>query len=165
MPIHFLRMRPGNFPTVRLAQLAMLIHGSAHLFSRIKDTDSGKLIKKWFDITANDYWHYHYRFEETSVFKKKRLGESMIDNIMINTVVPLLFSYGNYHSEQIYKDRALHWLEELAGEINSITRGFQTIGIENCSAYDSQALIELKNEYCDQRRCLACAIGNAILKG
>jgi len=165
MPIHFLRMRPGNFPTVRLAQLAMLIHGSAHLFSRIKDADSGKLIKKWFDITANDYWHYHYRFEETSVFKKKRLGESMIDNIMINTVVPVLFCYGNYHSEQVYKDRSFEWLAEIAPEINSITKGFQRIGIENRTAYDSQALIELKSEYCDNKRCLACPIGNAILKG
>ena len=162
--VHFLRMRPGNFPTIRLAQLAMLVHGSAHLFSRIRDAASVKDIKTWFDVTANDYWHYHYQFEEISSFKKKKLGASMADNIIINTVVPVLFAYGNYHSEQKYKDKALRWLEEIAAENNSITNGFNQIGIENKTAYDSQALIELKNEYCDKRRCLDCSVGNYLLK-
>ena len=157
-------MRPGNFPTIRLAQLAILIRDSAHLFSKIKDADSLKEVKKWFDVTANDYWHYHYMFDEISLFKKKRLGESMIDNIIINTVVPVLFAYGIYHSEQKYKDRALKWLEEVSEETNSITGGFHRCGIENQNAFDSQALIELKNEYCDRRRCLECGVGNAILK-
>lgn len=165
LPLHFLRMRPGNFPTIRLAQLAMLVHGSAHLFSKIKEADSLKEIKDWFDVTANDYWHYHYHFDETSVFKKKKLGTSMIDNIIINTGVPVLFAYGNYHSEQKYKDKALRWLEETATENNAITKGFQQIGIENKNAYDSQGLIELKNEYCGKKRCLDCGVGNALLKG
>ena len=162
--MHFLRMRPGNFPTIRLAQLAMLVHGSAHLFSRIKDAGTIKELRTWFDVTANDYWHYHYQFEEISSFKQKRLGASMVDNIIINTVVPVLFAYGNYHSEQKYKDKALRWLEEIDGENNSITKGFLHIGIENKSAYDTQALIELKNEYCDKRRCLDCGVGNYLLK-
>jgi len=89
----------------------------------------------------------------------------MADNIIINTVIPVLFAYGNYHSEQKYKDKTLRWLEEITAENNSITNGFQQIGIENKNAYDSQALIELKNEYCNKRRCLDCAVGNAILKG
>jgi Protein of unknown function (DUF2851) len=164
VPVHFLRMRPGNFPTIRLAQLAMLIHGSAHLFSKIKEADSVKDIKKWFDVAANDYWHYHYRFEETSAFKKKNIGAPMIDNIIINTVCPVLFAYGNYHGEQKYKDKALKWLEETSAEANSITKGFQKLAIENKNAFDSQALIELKNEYCIKKRCLDCSVGNAILK-
>ncbi|MFI5130242.1 MAG: DUF2851 family protein [Chitinophagales bacterium] len=163
-PVHFLRMRPGNFPTVRLAQLAMLVHQTAHLFSKIKDATSVNEVKKWFDVTANDYWHYHYVFDEISAFKEKRVGESMIDNIMINTVVPVLFAYGNYHGDQKCKDRALKWLEEILAESNSITNGFHHIGTEIKNAYDSQALIELKNEYCDRRRCLECGVGNAILK-
>ena len=162
--VHFLRMRPGNFPTIRLAQLAMLVHGSAHLFSRIKDAGTIKELRTWFDVTANDYWHYHYQFEEISSFKHKRLGVSMADNIIINTVVPVLFAYGNYHSEQKYKDKALRWLEEIDEENNSITKGFLNIGIENKNAYDTQALIELKNEYCDKRRCLDCGVGNSLLK-
>lgn len=164
VPLFFLRMRPGNFPTIRFAQLAMLIHGSAHLFSGIREEVSLQQIRKWFDITANDYWHYHYRFDETSSFKKKNLGHSMINNIIINTIIPVLFAYGNYHNEQKYKDRALQWLEETDAENNSITNGFMSTGIENKSAYDSQALIELKNEYCVKKRCLECAVGNGILK-
>jgi len=157
-------MRPSNFPTIRLAQLAALVQNSAHLFSKIKEAKTISEITKWFDITANDYWHYHYRFEETSPFKKKKPGMAMISNIVINTVAPVLFAYGQFHNEQKYKDKALRWLEETAAETNSITKGFQNLGIENKNARDSQALIELKNEYCGKKRCLDCAVGNAILK-
>ncbi len=163
-PVFFLRMRPGSFPTIRLAQLAMLIHDSAHLFSKIKEAVSVKDVKSWFDVTANDYWHYHYRLDDPSAYKKKKLGAAMIDNIIINTVVPVLFAYGNYHTEDKYKEKALQWLEETAAENNNITRGFQQLGVENRSAFDSQALIELKNEYCDRKRCLECGVGNAVLK-
>lgn len=163
-PVFFLRMRPGNFPTIRLAQLAMLIHDSSHLFSKIKDAVSVKDVKSWFDVTANDYWHYHYRLDDPSAFKKKNLGASMIDNIIINTMAPVLFAYGNYHNENKYKEKALQWLEEVAAENNNITKGFQLLGIENKNAFDSQALIELKNEYCGKKRCLECGVGNAILK-
>ena len=88
----------------------------------------------------------------------------MIDNIIINTICPVLFAYGNYHDENKYKDKALKWLEETSAEKNSITKGFQELSIENKNAFDSQALIELKNEYCDKRRCLDCSVGNSILK-
>ena len=162
--LFFLRMRPGNFPTIRLAQLAMLVHCSAHLFSRIKEAVSIDEIKKWFDITANDYWHSHYLFDETSSFKKKKLGTSMVNNIIINTIVPMFFAYGHYHDEEKYKQKALKWLEDIAAEENSITKGFQALGIENKNGFDSQALIELKNEYCSKKRCLDCAVGNAILR-
>ena len=164
IPIYFLRMRPRNFPTIRLAQLAMLIYTSAHLFSKIKDAGSVKDIKKSFDVTANDYWHYHYRFNEIAAFKQKKLGGTMIDNIIINTVVPVLFVYGRYHQEQKYKDKALKWLEEIAAENNSITKGFHNIGVENKNGYDSQALIELKTQYCDKKMCLDCGVGNHLLK-
>ncbi len=163
-PVHFLRMRPGNFPTVRLAQLAILITESSHLFSKIKEATSAAEIKKWFDITANDYWHYHYKFDELSSYKKKKLGDAMLCNIIINTICPVLFAWGNYHKDQGYKNKALRWLEEISPEKNSITKGFQQIGVENKNACDSQALIELKNEYCNKKRCLDCAVGNAVLK-
>lgn len=163
-PVHFLRMRPGNFPTIRLAQLAMLVYGSAHLFSKIKEAKTVVEIRKWFDVTANDYWHYHYRLDEPTSFKKKNLGSTMIDNIIINTIAPVLFAYGIYHDENKYKDKALKWVETTAPESNSITKGFYQLGIENKNAFDSQALIELKNEYCNKKKCLDCAVGNAILK-
>lgn len=163
-PVHFLRMRPGNFPTIRLAQLAALISESSHLFSKVKDETFLSVTRKWFDVTANDYWHYHYRFDEMTVFKKKTPGAAMVDNIVINTVAPVLFAYGNYHSDSGYKLKALQWLEQTGSEGNSITKGFQQSGVENKNACDSQALIELKNEYCNNKRCLDCAVGNYLLK-
>jgi hypothetical protein len=163
LPIHFLRMRPGNFPTVRLAQLAMLIHKAAHLFSFIKESNSLKEIRNRFNIAANDYWHYHYRFDELSSLKIKKQGVSMIDNIIINTIAPALFAYGHYHKENKYKEKAIQWMEETNAENNAVTNGFAQLGKENRTACDSQAMLELKNEYCNKKRCLDCAIGNAIL--
>jgi len=162
--VHFLRMRPGNFPTIRLSQLAALIQNSAHLFSKILEIEKISEIKKLFDVTANDYWHYHYRFNESSSFKKKAIGKDMIDNIIINTIVPVLFAYGLYHKEEKYKNKAILWLEELSAETNSITKGFSGLSLSNKSAFDSQAFIELKTQYCDHKYCLQCAIGNALLK-
>jgi Protein of unknown function (DUF2851) len=163
-PLIFLRMRPSNFPTVRLAQLAMLVHKSLHLFSKIKEAADLKSIKQLLNITANDYWHYHYVFDETSAFKKKKLGEQMIDNVLINTIVPILFAYGHYHNENSYKDKALQWLEDIKAEQNSISKGFAALPVQNKNAFDSQALIQLKNEYCNKKRCLDCSVGNKLLR-
>ena len=163
-PLFFLRMRPANFPSVRLAQLAMLVHGSLHLFTAVKESKTIADIKALLYVTANDYWHYHYMFEEKSAFKKKNLGTQMIDNILINTVIPVLFAFGQYHKENSYKDKALQWLLELNAEKNNVTNGFVALGIENKNAFDSQSLIQLKNDYCNKKRCLDCAVGNALLK-
>jgi hypothetical protein len=163
-PVHFLRMRPGNFPTIRLSQLAALILNSVHLFSKILETEKIEHTRTMLDVTANDYWHYHYRFDEPSSFKKKVVGKNMIDNIIINTIIPVLFAYGIYHKEEKYKNRAILWLYELSAEVNSITKGFASFGLSNQSAFDSQSFIELKTQYCDSRRCLQCSIGNALLK-
>ncbi len=167
-PIHqqlnFLRMRPGNFPTVRLAQLAMLIHSSTHLFSRCRDAASLDELRNWLMVTANDYWHNHYRLGETAGFKQKKLGQSMIDNILINTIIPALFAFGFHHGRVEYQDKALEWLAAIEGESNKIIHQFQDIGIQSSNACETQALLELKNEYCDQRRCLDCSIGNHLLR-
>jgi Protein of unknown function (DUF2851) len=163
-PLYFLRMRPANFPSVRLAQLAMLVHSSLHLFTLVKESKTVKEVKKLLNVTANDYWHYHYLPDEPTVFKKKNVGTQMIENILINTVVPVLFAYGQYHKENSYKDKALQWLVEITAEKNNITRGFALLATGNKNAFDSQSLIQLKNEYCDKKRCLDCAVGNALLK-
>ena len=164
IPIHFLRMRPGNFPTIRLAQLAMLVHHSVHLFSKILEMNRVTDIQKLFRITANDYWHYHYLFDEPTPFKRKTLGTEMINKILINTVVPIVFAFGLHHKNEGYKSKAINWLEELAGETNHITKGFTQLQMTNSNAYDSQALIELKTQYCDHKLCLQCAVGNALLR-
>ena len=162
--LFFLRMRPANFPTIRLAQLAMLIHNSEHLFSKIKETGSVKELKTMFAVEANDYWHYHYIFDEESDFKIKRLGKQMIENILINTIVPIVFCYGLHHNDEFYKEKAIKWLEEITPEKNSITKGFEQLVYSNKTAFDSQAFIQLKNQYCNHKRCLDCAIGNSLLK-
>jgi len=164
VPVLFLRMRPGNFPTVRLAQLAALIHQTAHLFSRIIEAQNLGEITGAFAVAANDFWHYHYTFKEASSFKKKTIGVDMADNVIINTVVPVLFAYGLSRNEEKYKDKALRWLDETCAEVNSVTKGFESIGIKNRSAYDSQALLELRNEYCSEKRCLNCSVGNHLLR-
>ncbi len=164
IPVHFLRMRPDNFPTIRLAQLAVLTQQSSHLFSKILETDNLENVKDWLKCTANDFWHYHYRFQIESAFKKKRLGSATVSSIIINTVVPCLFAYGLYHGNEHQKRKALLWLEQLQSEKNSITSGFANLFITSKTAYDSQALIELKNEYCTKKRCLECSVGNAILR-
>ncbi len=162
--LSFLRMRPANFPTIRLSQLAMLIHQSEHLFSKIKEASSVRELKEMFRVTANDYWHYHFVFDKESPYHQKTSGSKMIEGIIINTVVPALFAFGVHHNEEVYKNKALNWLEQIAPEKNIITKGFEEFKFPNKNALDSQALIQLKNEYCDKRFCLKCAIGNSILK-
>lgn len=163
-PVLFHRMRPGNFPTLRLAQLAALVQQSVHLFSRIVDTDDLARVEQEFAVTANDYWHYHYTFQQVSAFKRKTLGADMTANVLINTVVPVLFAYGLYHNDEKHKEKALRWLDALPAETNTITKGFASVGVQNKSAYDSQALLELKNEYCAGKRCLDCSVGNFLLR-
>lgn len=160
----FLRMRPATFPTVRLAQLAMLIHKSSHLFSIIKEIKELKEVKLLLNITANDYWHYHYQFDVATNYKPKNLGKQMIDNIIINTIIPVLFAYGLYNKEQQYKDKAIAWLQQITAEENKITKKWKAVNISNNNAFDSQSLIHLTKEYCIKNNCLQCAIGNKILK-
>lgn len=164
LPLQFLRMRPGAFPTIRLAQLAVLIQQATHLFSAVIDAKEAGEIVQLLQVTANDFWHYHYTFQESSAFKRKSLGSETVENILINTVAPVLFAYGQYHKEDRFKEKALRWLDVIDAEKNSITRGFAGLQVNARAAYDSQALIELKNEYCAAKKCLSCAIGNALLK-
>jgi len=165
MPVHFLRMRPSNFPTIRLAQLAMLVKQSSHLFSKIKEMQSVHEAKETLAVTANDFWSYHYSFAEASSFKEKKMGTQMIENMIINSLAPLLFAYGYLRKEPDYQEKALKWLEDLPSEKNKITDLWENAGVENKRAFDSQSLIELKTQYCDTKRCLECAIGNSLLKG
>lgn len=162
--VHFLRMRPASFPTIRLAQLAALVHQSNHLFSTVKEAVSVKDLSELLTVTASDYWNTHYKIDEPTVFKHKSIGADAINNIIVNTIVPVLFSYGLYHNDMLYKNKALYWLEQTASEKNSITNAWQVLNICSRHAYDSQSLIELKTHYCQRKKCLDCAVGNAILK-
>ena len=117
------------------------------------------------NVTANDFWHYHYQLNTISDFKPKVLGEQMAENILMNTVVPVVFAYGLYHNNQAYKDKAMDWLMQIKGEQNSIIKSWKSFGLTAENALHTQALLELKKQYCDKRKCLDCAVGNKILKG
>ena len=161
---HFLRMRPANFPTIRLAQLAMLIYQSKHLFATIKSLENIKEVKNLFDITCNDYWHYHYIPGEITSYKPKHIGAQMIDSVIINSVVPVLFAFGMVNGDETVKAKALGWLTELRPESNSIITGWKKAGITCKNAMESQALLQLQQHFCNQKKCLQCSVGNKLLR-
>ena len=141
-----------------------LVQLEALLFGRLLEVKDVKEVRSWFNVTANDYWHYHFRLDEPATYQVKHLGEMMQENIVINTVAPLLFAYGEYHRQPVYQERAVRWLEASAPENNRHSKLFARLGRKPLHAGDSQAMIELKEQYCDQRRCLDCAVGNYLLK-
>ncbi|MGQ8338737.1 DUF2851 family protein [Sunxiuqinia sp. A32] len=160
----FLRLRPVNFPSLRIAQFANLIHQSSALFSRLIELTDLKSIQKLFDISASNYWDNHYRFNKTAPIRKKHLGESAFQNIVINTIVPFLFVYGDYHHVEKLKDLALDYLDSIPPEKNSIISNWEKMGIKASSAFESQALIQLKNCYCNHKKCLNCHLGAKLIK-
>ncbi|HEY8387765.1 MAG TPA: DUF2851 family protein, partial [Parasegetibacter sp.] len=158
-----LRMRPAHFPAIRLAQLAMVINSASPLFSAVTSASGLKEIRNIFDITANDYWHYHFRLDELSGYQPKRLGMQMINNIIINTVIPMLFTYGHFQQNDEIITRCLNWLTQIPPENNSILTKWKDLNVKPENAGQSQALIQLTKSYCMEKRCLDCAIGNAVL--
>mgnify|MGYP000049766620 CR=1 FL=1 len=160
----FLRMRPANFPTIRLAQLARLYHQTTHLFSKILAVQSVKEIENLFSVHLSSYWKDHYRFGKSSTPKQKSLGKGSIHLFTINTIAPILFLYGREKDRSSFYDLALKLLEEVPPESNHLISKWREIGLSPASAYQSQALLELKKEYCQAKDCLNCAIGAAILK-
>ena len=160
----FMRLRPINFPTIRIAQLAALINHSSALFSRVLEIENLGELRKLFDVSASEYWDTHYNFNKISKDNhRKTLGESAFNNLVINTVVPILFVYGDQHMDQAMKDRALALLENLAPESNQIIRKWNSLGIECRSAFETQALLQLKNSYCTDKKCLNCQLGAKII--
>ncbi|MCW0484218.1 DUF2851 family protein [Gaoshiqia sediminis] len=159
----FLRLRPVNFPTVRLAQFAQLIHQSTALFSKLVEQETLADIRMLFQVQASGYWDTHYRFNKSTRQSTKHLGDDSVRNLIINTLVPFLFVYGDYHHKPALKDLALDYLEQLPPEKNSITENWNKLGVEARSAFESQALIQLKNAYCIPRKCLDCRIGTRLL--
>ncbi|GAB7085899.1 DUF2851 family protein [Marinifilum fragile] len=167
LPSHrwkWLRLRPGNFPTIRIAQLAALIHKSSSLFSKILDCVNYKDIQHLFEIRVSDYWKSHYQFGIESKSQCKQLGKMTINSIVINSVVPIVFCYGEINEDEEMKEKALKLLEEIPEEKNSIIDKWKECGVEVKSSWYSQALVQLKVNYCDEYRCLQCEFGNRIIR-
>ncbi len=160
----YLRLRPINFPSIRIAQFANLIHNSSHLFSKILELENASELKKIMNVSASEYWESHFMLDRISNKKPKHLGEEAINNIIINTIVPFLFVYGKQKDDEKYIARALQFLEQTAGESNSIIQKWNKTGVSTKTAHSTQALLQLKNEYCNHKKCLNCSIGNYLLK-
>ncbi|MDR3706153.1 MAG: DUF2851 family protein [Paludibacteraceae bacterium] len=158
-----LRLRPTNFPHVRLAQFASLIHNSSKLFSKIIENPEFELIEPLFECNPSEYWTTHYLFGEESTPRGKKLGKSAIHVILINTVVPFIFCYGKSKQNEELQETALNLLEKIPAERNSVIAGWQVAGITASSAFDSQSLLQLKKCYCDEKKCLQCRIGHKVL--
>lgn len=160
----FLRLRPANFPTVRLAQLSSVLYHQKHMFSKIISVTSTKDLVPAFSVKPSEYWRHHYRFFKKQKKEIPSLGKMSIDNIVINSIVPMMVAYGKSRDDQRYVDRAVQLLHEIPAEDNHITRSWLRLGMANNDAFDSQALIELHNTFCLRRRCLDCNIGFSLLK-
>jgi hypothetical protein len=159
----FLRLRPANFPTLRIAQLASILHDKQSVFD-IFLTNGVNELAKWLRRPPSAYWHNHYNFETSSDAKIGGIGLSTVENIVINTVAPLLVAYGKQIDNQDYIDRGVTLLQELKPENNKITRIWEALNFKPTSGLDSQAQIQLYNNYCIRKNCLRCSIGNSILR-
>ena len=178
----FMRMRPSNFPTIRLAQMAQLIHKNRCLLSKIREAKNTAEVKALFDVKASEYWETHYRFvglsyhgsrnndvrlpqcDSPTKSTPKHLGDATADILMINAVAPLLFCYGKLHKDESVCETAMQFLEETEAEDNAIIRHFEACGITAENAMQTQALLHLYNMYCKRKRCLECRIGIVLIK-
>jgi len=159
----FFRVRPVSFPTVKIAQLVAWLTKEEHPFSAILECKSLADMRKLFDVHVNPYWQSHFQFDKPVKKANPCLGNMLTDILLINAVVPLLFSYGRYKDEESICRRALELLTEIPAENNTIIRMWDGLGIKVNSANDSQALIQLYNSYCLNKKCLSCQIGHKIL--
>jgi hypothetical protein len=159
----FLRMRPRNFPTLRIAQLAALMFQTTHLFSRVMTCKGLDEVRLVFNVEVSSYWREHYFFNRRSKTENKNMGRLAQNGLLINAVIPFMFLYGVKTGRDAFRNKALTWLETLTPENNATVREWNDGGIRADSAFYSQSLIHLKKEYCDRKRCLECDIGNKII--
>ncbi|MBC7902161.1 MAG: DUF2851 family protein [Gemmatimonadaceae bacterium] len=162
--LQFLRMRPSSFPAIRLSQLAMLLCSGCLRFSLWKECVNIGALGEMLDVQSAVYWTDHSAPGRSSQPKPKKVGRQMAENIIINSLVPLMYSYGKMHDEQNTAEKAVEWLISLKAENNVLIRGWEDQGFRCRNAWESQSLIELKKQYCDERKCLDCGIGKQLLK-
>ncbi|RZL40776.1 MAG: DUF2851 family protein, partial [Pedobacter sp.] len=161
----FMRMRPQNFPTLRLAQFAALIVASNHLFSKILNTRDYRNSAVLFEnLPVNSFWQTHYHFNKKAHQVSTQVGKKSIDNLLINTLSLFLFAYGKAMKQENYVTRALHLLEHLTAEENAVIQQFVDAGVTVKNSFNSQAILQLKKFYCNEKKCLTCGIGIKLLK-
>ncbi|MDF1516305.1 MAG: DUF2851 family protein [Lutibacter sp.] len=161
--IQFFRLRPNNFPTIRLSQLAMVYHRHQNLFSKIIETEDIKEFYELFDLATSNYWETHYTFETTSKKSIKKITKPFIDLLLINTIIPLKFLYLKSLGKNDLS-ASLNIVASIKPEKNEIISKFDQLNIKSKTAFETQALLQLKNEYCNKQLCLSCAVGKELLK-
>ena len=161
--VKFHRLRPPNFPTVRLAQFAGLYHLNGHLFEKLLDIKNIDQASEILQVTASSYWDTHYNFDKITKTKKKTTGKAFVNLILINVVIPLKFAY-QQHLGMYDNDTLIDLMENLPAEQNKIVKIYKNMHLPVKNALDSQAFIQLHNNYCIQNKCLSCDIGHQILK-
>ena len=163
---NLLRLRPPNFPCVRLAQFASLLHRfSSELLSEFVNHSSVEYLSGVFSVEADDYWKTHYHFgKETMLTHSVSLGTTAVNLLLINTVIPVLFAFHRFSGNEHYLEETVQMLEQLPFEDNKLTRVYKTTPIPRKTAFDSQSLIEMFEHYCKEKRCLDCSIGEYIIK-
>ena len=159
----FMRLRPANFPTIRISQFAQVIYRSSALLNKILEAPKLNDVIDFLKVDASGYWNTHFVFDKKAGNRKKRLGTASIQLILINTIIPFLFVYGRHKGDTGLQEKALAWLDQLPPESNAIIKRYAALGIKPKNAMESQALIEMKHNYCSEKRCLDCRIGHVLL--
>lgn len=160
----FFRLRPPSFPTLRISQFANLICKSNNLFSKMLEANDIKTLRSFFDVKVSEYWLTHYNFDKETPRRQKSIGKALVDSIIINAWIPLLFEYGVLHDDDHYKDQAFNLLQQLPPESNRITKLWEDEGIVPKNAAESQAVIQRYTEYCSQNKCLDCQLAFRLIK-
>ena len=163
IPLQFFRTRPANFPTIRMSQLATLYHQQQHLFSKVISTTSLEQLYRILQVNTSSFWETHYTFEKQSPKCIKKVSKNFIDVLLINSIIPLQYCYQKYQGK-LAVDDILQLLRTISPEKNAIIQKFTTKSISVENALQTQALLELKKNYCNRDKCLECAIGNTLLK-
>lgn len=161
--IQFFKHRPDNFPTIRLAQLAQLYFSKRNLFSQLLEAKTVAAFYEIFNVQVSEYWKTHYQFDKESPKKRKALTASFIDLLLINTIIPLKFMYSNSLGIDV-SEELIDLLLKIPAEKNAVIDKFSSFGIDVENAFETQSLLQLKNEYCNQKRCMNCVIGLELLK-
>lgn len=159
----FSRLRPANFPTIRLSQLAEMLSAADGLFSRVLEARGINQLKDLFEVTASEYWDEHFVFGKHCRCYPKTTGSQATDIFLINAAIPSVFVYGKTHGSEIICERALSFLEQMAPEENTVIAEWRSAGVEADSAFETQGFLQLRNAYCKKRRCLECRIGVKLI--
>lgn len=160
----FCRMRPANFPTIRIGQIASLLHHREKLFERCMLATNKQQLAALLHVKASDYWTNHYQFDVPSAGTVKQLGPDTIENMLINTMIPMMFLFGKDTLKPALAEKAIDLMHEIGPENNLIIRRWRSSGVHAQNGAETQALIELKKNYCNPRKCLRCHIGNQIVR-